>query len=597
MTSGGVSAARRALGPAAYEIGLLASFALVTLVLTWPLALSGADSFSIRGDYASNLWNIWWVRTSLFELGASPYWTDYLFFPEGASLALHTLSPLNSLVGALASFALGVKGAYNFLLFAHFWLGAWTFFLFARYLCGSELGAYLGGLLYSFGPFHFYYLAQINVASIESLPLAALFFLKSYREGGWKNLLAAGLCTLLVAASHWYYLVCLFLFCAFLLVAGRLWDATAPPLASIGRACGAGLISALLVAPLAWPLLSATFGEVAPEDAPVGNVVREAFAYGNDLLGQKWVDFTPHLAVSWPTMLGYSAWLVLIAGIGQVRRQPFWLVVGLLFWLVSLGNPIRVGGWITEVPSPFAWLFQIPGFEMFRKPDRVFIMVQLVFALLCAFAWKGIAARIPSRRLAMGVWAGVCAIAMLELSGAPLARFPYDCSPYYEGLAADADVVALIEVPVLPGGHFSNGRYNLCQLAHQKKMPQGYVTSLAVTKRHAREAGHWQKAYRELLAGDGARFLRRIAERDIDRVVLNKLVPSRREQRRDVGPVVWQPFRLVRKPLLEARQLGPLVPAAVGPRRLQAERLALMREFGAPEYEDERIAVFRVDGR
>ena len=58
-----------------------------TIALTWPIAVSLDESFATHADYFSNIWNFWWVRKSLFELGTSPYWTDFLFFPDGISLA------------------------------------------------------------------------------------------------------------------------------------------------------------------------------------------------------------------------------------------------------------------------------------------------------------------------------------------------------------------------------------------------------------------------------------------------------------------------------------------------------------------------------
>ena len=179
------------------ELWILAFFALATVALTWPIAVDLSTGTGIRGDYYNNLWNSWWVRHSIAE-GHSPYWTDYLYFPEGISLRRHTLSLLNSLSGAFLGAFLDQDAAFNLILLAHFALSGWAFSLFARYVTGSTAGGVLGGLVYSFCPFHYYYLCQINVFTFEFIPLALLFFVKYYREGGRGNLLG-------VALSWLYY--------------------------------------------------------------------------------------------------------------------------------------------------------------------------------------------------------------------------------------------------------------------------------------------------------------------------------------------------------------------------------------------------------
>ena len=105
------------------EAGPLVIFLVATVGLTWPLAVTGGAA-SLRHDYLSNIWNIWWVREALFERGVSPFATDLLYHPIGISLARHTLSPINSFLGALLSFVTDLHGAYRWLLLGHFWFSA-----------------------------------------------------------------------------------------------------------------------------------------------------------------------------------------------------------------------------------------------------------------------------------------------------------------------------------------------------------------------------------------------------------------------------------------------------------------------------------------
>ncbi len=190
------------VGQAGRQLIAAAGFVLVAVVLTWPIAATLDRPSSVRPDYFSNLWNAWWMRTALFELHVSPYWTDYLHYPLGISLARHTLSPINAVVTGLLGY--GLHAAYNLVVIGHFALGGWAAFALARYLTASVPGSILAGLIYSFCPIHYFYIGQINAFSIGILPLAIWSLLKVYREGGAGNVaLAAVAAGLLTAASYY----------------------------------------------------------------------------------------------------------------------------------------------------------------------------------------------------------------------------------------------------------------------------------------------------------------------------------------------------------------------------------------------------------
>lgn len=575
---------------ASSPLAIFASFGVVTLLLTWPLAVSGGASFSLEPDYLSNVWNIWWVHTALFELGASPWWTDHLFFPEGISLARHTLSPLNSLLGALASPIVGVKGAFNLLLLSHFWLSAFTSYLLCSYVSGSRTGATLGGLVYAFCPYHFYYLAQMNVASMEWLPLAVLFLLRSHREGGLRNSLLAAGASFLVAASDWYYAVALFGFGGLLLAFGRLLRPEVSWTRGCARVVGVGLLALVAIAPLAWPLLR--FGA---EPSQLTRLASSEWVSGYSLLGTSWINGASPFLVSWPTWLGYLPLLLIVAGARGLRRAPFWLLVGATFWLVSLGTPIRIQPGVDLFPSPIAWLFDLPGLSLFRRPERLFVGVELVFAQLVALAWIEVRARLPSPRVAGGVAAALIVGMMLELSGAPLPRFEADCSPYLRTLADDPDISSLVELPIYSGGYFPNARYDLCQIDHHKKIPQGYVTSLAVTRAHEEAANRWVDAYVSLLQRDASPLRGLVIEKGIDLIVLNKWIPEPRPGMPHSGAMIWTPFPWVRAKLMRTRQLGALMQIREHPRNLAVAARTLSAAFGPPLYSDDRILIFGAD--
>ena len=570
------------------EIGYFVFCVAAAVALTWPVAITLGQGSAVRGDYFSNLWNFWWVRTTLLEGLSSPYFTDYLHYPLGVSLSRHTLSPVNSIPGGVLSALFDSHTAFNLLLLAHFALSAWTMFLLARSLSGSTAGALLAGLVYSFGPYHYRYVAQLNVATMEVLPLAVFFVLRTYRDGGARNVLGTALCAGLLAASAAYYLVYAVLVTMLLALAGKLWDPRVPVRSGLARLALAGPPAALCVAVAAWPLVSSLFTGTAES----GESIALQATRKNDLLGYLWIGPPERSYISWPTMLGYGVVALLFLGARGVVRRPFWLLVGVFFFVLGLGTTLQVAGAETGIGLPFGALQHVPVFSMLRKPDRSFVMVLFATALACAFAW-GELERWPgglARRRA--VWLTVVALFCLERAGVPFGRFDVPVPQYLAALAKDESIHTLVHLPPAPRRP-TEGRYNFLQTFHEKKIPQGYVTSLALSARHRRQAVSWEGAYRVLAQGDVSRLVKMVRDNGIDIVVLHKTEPRERPALPFDATTVWAPFFLVRRDFMESAQTGRTVDAPMPPAEIEARAAALRRAFGAPLYEDERILVYR----
>lgn len=565
--------------------GLLAflGFGIVTVVMTWPMAAHLDRSFATHPDYFSNLWNIWWMGKALFELGTPPWTTEFLFHPHGVWLATHTLSPANSVTGALLGPLLGPTAAFNLLTLIHFWMGGWVLYLLACELTASRQGAFLGGLVYAFCPFHFYYLPMINIASMESPPLAALFFMRTYRHGGPGNALGACAAMLLAATSSWYYVPFIGLLAVGLTACGRLWAPEVDFRVGLRRVAIAGIAGSAAILPVVLPLLAAAFSTGA--EAPV---TRHDLNVGHDLLGFSWANPPGHRLLVWPAAVGYTAMLLIALGGRTVWRQKTWLVLLAAFAVLGMGGSLRIAGSDTGIPLPMAWLNPLPILGMLRSPDRFFVLVQLCVGVLCAYGWRGLAGSLRTRRARTLVGSALAVLVVLEYRPAPLASFPDPTSPYLGRLAWDDQVRALIDLPPFWGP--VAGLYNRGQIEHGKKIANGYVTLLAVSPKLRREADRWARGFAEIRRSDA--LVRRIREDGFDRVVLHRqqLAWTRlTSQERD--RVLWKPFSLLSAQLMPRRQSGGMrvVPTAHG-----AAREALRLSFGDPVYEDERIHVFRV---
>jgi len=571
-------------------LGLVAAACL----LTWPVVATLGSATGLRGDYFNNLWNAWWVKDSLVH-GHTPYWTDNLYFPEGISLARHTLSPLNSLTLAALSSALDAHVSFNLLLLAHFALSAWCFSLLARYVSGSTAGGVLAGLVYSFCPFHYFYLCQINVFSFEFLPLSLLFFMKHAREGGAKNLAALLLSLAGMVLTLEYYVVYAYLSIGVLALCARGWlGETRFPLA-LRRLTLAGALGAVLVALLAFPLLAAAL-EAAHKPAELTSASAVEKSRYNDLLGFFWIGGDEECTVSWPTMLGYSTLLLILVGARRVLAHWPWLVLGAVFFVLSLGEELAIGGQKTGIPMPYAVFRELPVLSMLRKSDRCFMMVLLAACVAVAAAWAALEARLGAGRRRGFVWSGCAALVMLELTGVPIGRFTIPTSPHMTALRAETDVRAVMELPPMPM-HVMNGRYDYYQTLHEKKTTLGYTTSIALTPAHDQRLMKLANIYLEFISERNRELPRFARQLGVDRVVHYKsYYDSRPKDPRIDGLTLWKPFCFWRQPLLYVRQVGEYVERPYPEATWQLIRLLLTRALGAPLFEDERMAVFAAPG-
>jgi len=578
----------RAGGGRAASLAALLFFAAATIVLTWPLGSLDGRPYSLRPDYFQNLWNVWWMRTAVLDQGVSPYWTDALYHPDGISLAKHTLSPVNSLPAAWLSRSLGEHDAMKVMVLLHFWLSGWTMFLLARWASGSAAGGVLAGLVWSFAPFHLHFLPQINLTTMEFLPLAVLFLLRTWRYGGLGNAVGVAASAALLAASSSYYLVYAALFGGLLLLAGRLWTADVPWRRGAARLAPAAIAAGAVVAAVAWPLLRAALSGDGAADA-TGDAEGGA---ANALAGFRWLVGPPgKRIVAWPVMLGYSSMLLALLGARSVIRQPFWLLVGLTFFLLGLGPTLHVGEADTGIPLPSALLDHLPVLSMLRKPDRYFVMVQLAFCVLLAFAWTDLRGRLVGTARRVGAFALLVVLVSVELGSVPVGTGAIVEPAHVGALAEMDDVHAVLDVPVMKGSLGMRSMFH--QTRHGKKITRGYVTSLALSEDHRRDEAEWLEADRLAREGDATFLAERAAARGIDAVVLHKTVP-RPEDPPPPAPTVWTPFPLSGPDLVSARQTARWKIVHILARRTQSQRRAMARVFGPPVFEDDFAYVFRV---
>jgi len=163
-----------------FEIAVFFAFLLLALLFYWPM-LKGMLP-GTGGDAYQGAWELWWVPYALFTLHTSPYYTHYLFYPEGANLITQTLAPIAGIVSAPLQ-AFGLNAAMSFVFFLGFALSGVFAYALAYYLTKNKLASFLAGFIFAFSPIHTVQsLGHLQYINIEFIPLFLLFFLEMINE-------------------------------------------------------------------------------------------------------------------------------------------------------------------------------------------------------------------------------------------------------------------------------------------------------------------------------------------------------------------------------------------------------------------------------
>jgi hypothetical protein len=132
------------------------------------------------GDPYLNLWILGWGMQAVLSNPASLFngtvFNANIFHPATGTLAYSDHLLLQSVVLApLYALTHDVVLCYNVLLIASLVASALAMHLLVRLVVGSESGAYLAGLAWGFGSYHFSHLIHLQLQSLYFLPLTFFF--------------------------------------------------------------------------------------------------------------------------------------------------------------------------------------------------------------------------------------------------------------------------------------------------------------------------------------------------------------------------------------------------------------------------------------
>ena len=361
--------------------------------------LVGGDS----GDTYEVARQIWWFQTAL-QSGQDVFEQSLLAYPEGYPAVELWANPLRYFPMWLLAFIMPLPAAYNIGAILTLTLNGWAMYALARRMLGSSnrLPAFIAGLVYVAFPTMQGFLVEGQVGMLVQwpVPLVVLCLFAFADYGGTRRMLIAAFLFMTAALGDTMQAFYVLAPLAILFVLARLHRRD-----HVGALRGALVVVAgcvfllIFLSPVLADLVSnpqfLRTGAGAGRSIDLLGVVSPSYA------NPFWSDIANHSQrVLGKDLAGGASYVGVLGGflalIGILFRRParWWLLVGLVAWLLALGPVLKVydqalvgsiGGYPAVVPLPYAFLGSLPLFDQAGSPALFMSLFALAFALLVGF--------------------------------------------------------------------------------------------------------------------------------------------------------------------------------------------------------------------
>lgn len=459
---------------------VVAAALLITVVMTWPLAIRGASAGRVdSGDGQFSIWNVSWVARTLVVDPRGLYDAN-IFYPHRGTLAW---SEANIGAGALAVPFYWASGgnpylAHNAVVFMAFVLALTGTYSLARHLTGHRGGAAVAAVGFAFCPYVFSHTAHIQLLMTAGLPYSLLALHRFVERQTAGRAAALGLALAAQALSCGYYGI----FAGLLAGYGVLFYAASRGLWRHWRfwagAAFAAALSIAVVLPFFLPYLElqqgAGFARSLDDSRRWSANWRSYVASGT--WAHRWLlaYLDPWVEVLFPGIVTTVLGLAGLAGFAGATRATAVFARRDDGWFYA--SVAVVALWSSFGPSAglYAWLYKtVPVFAWLRAPSRLGLIVALALAVLGAWAVKALLAR---ARRPVAASAALVALAMADLCVVPLFMVEArPVAPAYESLRKwPYGPVAEFPFFYLRMDFPRHSEYMLASTAHWRPLINGY---------------------------------------------------------------------------------------------------------------------------
>ncbi len=488
----------RALPPFAHHIFAYGLYLIVAIVVTWPLVtvLSTRLVGHPFGDSYEYARHIWWIK-NILQTGGPLFHDSLLAYPDGLGNSWLWGNPLQSFPAWLLAFIMPLPAAFNLPLLFNLALNGWAVYWLVAYLTEQRSAAWLAGLVFLAYPTFQGQLAagHTGLLVLWGIPFYTygLFRLQDTQNRRWLLFTALFFCLSLLGNT--LLLVYFLLPVTGLFVLTLLWQHRWSALRwSIAAIILGGMVSLPFLLPVALDMFSAPArlqesGDVA-FSADLLAIVSPSFQH--PLFGQ--LEYTHRVLGRDPfekmAYLGIVAGTLGIIAVWQQRRARWWLLLGGIAWVGSLGGILKVldaplsvsvGSYETFIALPGLILQHIPLLSSTRTPARFNFTLALAVAVLAGYGLAALWPHLQRRRLGYTLCLGLSVFVLWEYQGfwspegiPDLPTIPGVVPEAVTMLAERDDIRAVFDIP---WEHLLTDKDAMfLQTGHQRPLIAGHIT-------------------------------------------------------------------------------------------------------------------------
>ncbi len=438
-----------------------AFFLLVTLVMTYPLALRLDTGVRDLGDGLLTSWIMSWNVRQLTRLDVARYFDANIFFPHTRTLAYSEHLFTQSLASLpVRAFSSNPLLAHNIVLLLAYLTSALGMYALARHLTKSRFAGVVAGLVFAFSPFMFSHFVHIQIVTAGGIPLAFLFLHRYFETRRTREAVCFALVSSLQALANSYYALYLGLFGGlFILVMAvprkRVFD---PGFWRDMLAAAAVIL--FLAGPFAYQYVRVgrDMGFSRHVGTPASLTSYLAASPTNRVYGgltERFQKPEQHLFPGALALILAVAGFVSLVSRREGGRSPGSKTSPGRLVAAAYGGVALLAFLFTFGPNgPYLLLFKyLPGFNGLRVPARFHIFVMFGISVLAAFGARELIGKLrgKGRFLVVGL---LPVLILVEYAAfpVPLEDFPPGgkVPEVYRWLAAQKDAGAVLEVPLPP---------------------------------------------------------------------------------------------------------------------------------------------------
>lgn len=478
------------------HLGYIGLYFTVALLIVGRNPLTLADHFigAETGDTYEMARNAWYFTYAL-QNGLPLFQQPLLGYPTGIDGSIFLSVPLQYFPIVLLHLLLPLTIAYNVVVLLYMALNGWAMYWLMRSLLREkqDVPALLAGLIYMAAPIFQAHLAEghggLMLGWAAPLYLWALFKLVRVEHHVWRWGLLTVLFFYLSTTGHILQAIYVLLPVSGAFFLGMIWKRDWQ---AAWRVLVMGLFASVLLLIALLPAIQSAAGETAYADT--GGTVRYSadalaivspsffhpvfdavLAYPRQVLGINLAEGAAYVGI-------VAAALAFIALLNE-RESRWWLLLAIIAWVLSLGSLLKVydqpvqlalNDAQTYLPMPFAFLQQLPGFNLARTPARFNFTLALAVAVMAGYGANIVWRRMGSRKNY---------ILALVLSGLILFEYQtYWPQPLRPAAIPQAvydlqDAEGVQAVFNIPSGHLLAAKDALyLQTAHQQPLIAGQIT-------------------------------------------------------------------------------------------------------------------------